>query len=139
MNYNSVIIKLYFILIYADGKVDQTEVASGERMRVLEDLSEDDFKAQLEYLKSQDSSILLAQCIAELKKLERKQQIRIIAWLCIVANADGIMDLSEWRMIYKIYYKELELPLHEIFKMQQELSRLNIYMNPIFEEIKAIA
>jgi hypothetical protein len=58
-----------------------------------------------------------------LKNLNVKQQIRIIAWLCVVANADGFMDRGEWQLIYNIYHKELNLPLHDIFAVQKELNK----------------
>jgi hypothetical protein len=59
-----------------------------------------------------------------IRKLEQLQQIRIIAWLCVIANADGFMDRAEWQLIYTIYHKELDLPLSEIFAVQKELNRL---------------
>jgi len=44
--------------------------------------------------------------------------------MCVVANADGFMDRAEWQLIYKIYHKELGLPLNEIFSVQKELNKL---------------
>jgi uncharacterized tellurite resistance protein B-like protein len=58
-----------------------------------------------------------------LKQLNYKQQVRIIAWMCVIANADGFMDRGEWQLIYKIYHKELNLPLHDIFAVQKELNK----------------
>jgi hypothetical protein len=75
-------------------------------------------------LKSKDKSVLYTDALLELKKLEMKDQIRIIAWMCVVANADGFMDKNEWQLIYKIYHKELALVLSEIFSVQKELNRL---------------
>ena len=124
MNYNSVITKLYFMLIIADGKISEREIASGDQMINIESINEMEFKSQIESVKSKDQSVLLAECLAGLKKLDRSQQIRIIAWLCVIANADGFMDRAEWQLIYRIYHKELDLPLEEIFKVQKELSRL---------------
>jgi hypothetical protein len=56
--------------------------------------------------------------------LDLKQQIRIVAWLCVVANADGFMDRAEWQLIYKVYHKELNLPLHDIFAVQKDLNKI---------------
>jgi uncharacterized tellurite resistance protein B-like protein len=124
MNFKAVIIQLYYILISADGHVNDHERASGKWMARIEGIDADDFAVQLELLKSKDKAVLLADCIKALRKLNRNEQIRIIAWLCVIANGDGFMDKAEWQLIYKIYHKELNLPLEEIFKVQKEINRL---------------
>jgi len=58
--------------------------------------------------------------------------------LCVVANGDGFMDKTEWQLIYRIYHKELNLPLEEIFKVQKELNRLPREKYP-FSSIKKVA
>jgi uncharacterized tellurite resistance protein B-like protein len=123
MNYKTILTQLYFILIYADGQVNEHEWSSGKNLVKSEGLEEEDFKVQLELLKSKNKTVVLEGCIKGLKKLDRNQQIRMIAWLCVIANGDGFMDRSEWQLIYKIYHKELHLPLEEIFKVQKELNR----------------
>ena len=123
MNYKTILIQLYYILINADGHVNDHEQSTGKNLVKYEGLEEEEFRAQLESLKSKSLPLLLEDCIKSLKKLDRNQQIRMIAWLCVVANGDGFMDRSEWQLIYKIYHKELHLPLEEIFKVQKELNR----------------
>lgn len=123
MSYKAILTQLYFILIYADGHVNEHEQSTGKNLVKSEGLEEEEFRAQLESLKSKSRALLLEDCIKSLKKLDRNQQIRMIAWLCVVANGDGFMDKSEWQLIYKIYHKELHLPLEEIFKVQKELNR----------------
>ncbi|HYC83705.1 MAG TPA: TerB family tellurite resistance protein [Chryseosolibacter sp.] len=124
MNYNTIITRLYFLLIYADGNVNDKEIRSAKQMLKAESISEGDFHAQLDQLKSRDHETLLTECIESIKKLDRTEQIRIVAWLCVLANADGFMDRDEWQLIYRIYHKELGLPLNEIFTVQKELNRL---------------
>jgi uncharacterized tellurite resistance protein B-like protein len=123
MNYKTILTQLYFILIYADGHVNEHEWSSGKNLVKSEGLEEEDFKVQLELLKAKSKPVILEGCLKGLKKLDRNQQIRMIAWLCVIANGDGFMDRSEWQLIYKIYHKELHLPLEEIFKVQKELNR----------------
>ena len=123
MSYKTILTQLFFILIYADGHVNEHERYSGKSLIKAEGLEEEDFNDQLELLKSKDRPAMLVDCVSALKKLHRNQQIRIIAWLCVVANGDGFMDRMEWQLIYKIYHKELGLPLEEIFKVQKELNR----------------
>jgi len=123
MTYKTILTQLYFILINADGHVNEHEWSSGKNLVAAEGLEEEEFRVQLELLKSKSKPVLLEECIKSLKKLDRNRQIRMIAWLCVVANGDGFMDRSEWQLIYKIYHKELHLPLEEIFKVQKELNR----------------
>jgi len=123
MTYKTILTQLYFILINADGHVNEHEWSSGKNLVAAEGLEEEEFRVQLELLKSKSKPLLLEECIKSLKKLDRNRQIRMIAWLCVVANGDGFMDRSEWQVIYKIYHKELHLPLEEIFKVQKELNR----------------
>ena len=47
-----------------------------------------------------------------------------MAWLCVVANADGFMDKAEWHFIYDIYHKSLNLPLDEIMVVQKQLNQI---------------
>ena len=43
--------------------------------------------------------------------------------MCVLANSDGFMDKAEWQFIYKIYHKELNLPLDSIMEVQKELAK----------------
>lgn len=139
MNYKSIITQLYYILIYADGQVNDHERLSGKCLARTEGIDEEEFRVELELLKSKDPSTLLTECAKALKKLDRSQQIRIVAWLCVVANGDGFMDRTEWQLIYKIYHKELNLPLEEIFKVQKEINRLPREKSSLNSFLKSIA
>jgi len=139
MNYSSIITNLYFMLIIADGKISDKEIASGDQMINIEAINETEFKVQMEGLKSKDQTALLSECLSGLRKLSRAQQIRIIAWLCVVANADGFMDRAEWQLIYRIYHKELDLPLEEIFKVQKELGRLTLEKSSLISKLNTLS
>lgn len=139
MNYKSILTQLYFILIYADGHVNDHERIAGTTMVKVEHLDAEEFQVQLELLKSKDLNIILSDCVKALKKIDRNQQIRIIAWLCVVANGDGFMDKAEWQLIYTIYHRELNLPLEEIFKVQKELNRIPREKSSFASSIKSVA
>jgi uncharacterized tellurite resistance protein B-like protein len=124
MNYTSIITGLYYLLIYADGSVNEKEIMSIKQMVKAEALNEAEFMVQMRMLQSKDKDMLFADCMMALKKLDHQQQVRVVAWLCVVANADGFMERTEWQLIYKIYHKELNLPLSEIFNVQKELNKV---------------
>jgi uncharacterized tellurite resistance protein B-like protein len=121
MNFKSIIIRLYFMLIHSDGKVNEGEISLGKKMIEAENISETEFNFQTNALKSKDIAQVYKECITDLKRLKSEQQIRSIAWMCVLANSDGFMDKAEWQFIYKVYHKELQLPLEVIMDVQKEL------------------
>ncbi|SRR5258706_6882994 len=121
MNLKSALIKLYYLLVHVDGVVNDREEAAGTQMIKTEGISEPEFISALELLKKRTASNIYAECIEDLRKLNHQNQVRCIAWLCAVANADGFMDKTEWQFIYKVYHKELNLNLDEVMKVQKEL------------------
>jgi uncharacterized tellurite resistance protein B-like protein len=140
MNYMSVFAKLYYMMINLDEKVNDKELSLGRQMVTIEGFSETEFNRQLERVKLLDANALNNELLSDLRKLTKVQQIRCIAWMCVIANADGFMDKKEWQFIYKIYHKELQISLDEIMKVQNELIRLTIYKTPnITEQIKVRA
>ena len=129
MNFKEVLTRLYFILICSDGNVNEKEVSFGRKMVEAEGIDEKYFFSQIKLLEVNNQNALLPEAIEALKKLGRDEQIKIIAWLCVIANADGFMDKAEWQMIYRLYHKELQLPLDEVMKVQKTLTG-SIYRNP---------
>lgn len=113
---------LYHLLINADGNVNDKEVTSGVKMALSEGISESEFKARLDFLRTKSEAEVLRESLMKIKSLSRKHQIRYVAWMCVIANADGFMDKAEWHFIYQLYHKELNLQLDEVMKMQKELS-----------------
>lgn len=124
MDYQSILTGLFYLVICADGKVNEKELALGKQMAKMEGMDEADFNSKMEHVKAVDQKVLLQDCIAALKKEDTKLQIKCIAWLCVVANGDGFMDKEEWTLIYKIFHTELKLPINEIMETQKELNRL---------------
>jgi uncharacterized tellurite resistance protein B-like protein len=104
--------------------VNEKETALGKQMAKLESIEEKTFEDNLAALKQKDQAVLLRDTVSAMRKLSNKQQIRCIAWLCVVANGDGFMDKEEWTLIYKIYHTELQLPMSDIMEEQKELNKL---------------
>jgi len=124
MNYMSVFAKLYHLMVRVDNNINEKELTIGKQMISIEGFSETEFNNQLEKLKKAESGFVYTDCVKDIIRLERVQQIRCIAWMCVIANADGFMDKTEWQFIYKIYHRELQIPLDDIMKVQNELIRL---------------
>lgn len=124
MDYHSIISGLYYLLIGADGQVNEKELSLGKKMAAAEGLEEAKFLSLIEQFRSADKTVLYNNSLANLKRQDKERQIRCVAWLCVVANADGFMDKQEWVLIYKIYHNELHLSLDDVMKRQRELNKL---------------
>jgi len=124
MNHKPTLIKLYHLLINADGHVNEKEVTTGKQMTKVEGINEFEFDHLIDSLKKRNPRIVYSECVEELKKLNPAMQVRCIAWLSVIANADGFMDRTEWHFIYQLYHKELSLRLDDVMKKQKELMTL---------------
>ena len=124
MDYKTTISSLFFLLVHADGDVNEKELVRCKQMMKSEGIDEEKFNQQTEKLKLRKKDEIYLDSIKALKKLDTKTQIKCIAWLCVVANSDGFMDKQEWMLIYKIYQTELNLKLDEIMKVQKELNKI---------------
>lgn len=114
--------KLYFLLASVDGTVKPKEEAIGDAMCSVEGIEARTFAETLLVLKAENRAVILNEAIKALRTMSREEQIRCIAWMCVIANADGFMEKVEWQLIYKIYHKELSLPLEEVLSEQKKLS-----------------
>jgi uncharacterized tellurite resistance protein B-like protein len=124
MDYHSTISGLYFLLIGADGQVNEKELLLGKKMVAAEGFGESKFLSMLDQFQTLDKTLLYNNCLQGLRKLSKDRQIRCMAWLCVIANADGFMDKEEWVLIYKIYHNELHLSLDDIMKTQKVLNKI---------------
>ncbi len=120
-NYLSGMVGLYYLLIHADGDVNEKEISSGHMMMKYEGIDEIAFKSLLNVYSEAEKDVLYKQCVVSLKNCTTEDQIRIIAWMSRVANSDGFMDPEEWKLIYQVYYRELDLDLQDILQAQKDL------------------
>ncbi|MDH5474253.1 MAG: TerB family tellurite resistance protein [Cyclobacteriaceae bacterium] len=123
LNPNATIAQLYYLLIHADGRVDDKEIAMGKKLVEVEGLNSELFYNEIDRLEEVDYKKLLPECSSVLRKFEKKIQIRYIAWLCVIANSDGFMDKEEWKLIYQLYHNQLKLSLDAIMIEQKEIKK----------------
>ena len=113
--------KLYYLLTGSDGQVHEKEEEIGNKMLWHEAINQDNFVQDLQLLAALDDEAILNECIQELKTYSKNDQINSLAWMCLIANADGFMDKQEWALIYQLYHKHLGLDLSEVMQRQKEL------------------
>src|SRR6478609_7151318 len=121
MNHKPTLIKLYHLLISADGSISEKELDAGKQMIQAEGINEFEFDRMITNLKKRNATVLYSECVEELKRLDNDKQTRCIAWLSLIANSDGFMDKTEWHFIYKLYHVELGLQLDDVMKKQKDL------------------
>ncbi len=119
--FKETLIKAYYYISSADGSVDTKEIEMGNKMIRKESIDKDAFQKKIESYNAETPEGIIRSLTDDLRKLKREQQIRIIAYMSNVANADGFMDPKEWKMIYNLYKNELNLPLEEIIMVQKTI------------------
>jgi uncharacterized tellurite resistance protein B-like protein len=118
MDRKGVIVRLYYVLIHADGQVSRKEMEWGQEMAKIEGFEPQEFRDMVMGLSGADSSEVMEEALTGLRQLETDSQIRMIAWLSVIANADGFMDSREWKIIYRLYHQELKLELKDVLQEQ---------------------
>ena len=119
--FKETLIKAFYYISTADGKVDDKEKEMGKKMIQKESIDNTEFQKKIDAFNCETPDCIIHSLKDDLKKLKRDEQIKIIAYMSNVANADGFMDPSEWKMIYNLYKNELKLNLEEIITMQKKI------------------
>ena len=119
--FKETLVKAYFYISSADGKIDQKEVEMGNKMIAKELIDKKEFEKKIESYQCETPECIINSLKDDLKKLKREEQIKIIAYMSNIANSDGFMDPAEWKMIYNLYKNELNLTLEEIISMQKQI------------------
>lgn len=130
------ILGLVHLVVNADGEVKEKELELVNKMIQVESLSDKDASVLLNKFKDKDTSKLFDDCIKDLKMTDRVTQINFLAWLCVIANADGFMDQEEWALIYRVYHKELNLETNEVMNRQKEINKTILNKNNVSFGIK---
>ena len=120
--------ELFYLLVMADGHVHDKESVMGETMVRSEGFDQQLFDEAVENASIKGCNQLLKGCVRGLKELPVQDQERLLAWMCLIANADGFMDNKEWSVIYRIYHDELKLDRESIFRMQRTIRSSMYYL-----------
>lgn len=113
--------KLFYLITTADGTINQKELEMGKHLIKNEGLEEKKFQEDLKVLEKFSHNEIYLECLEDLKKADKEMQVHYLAWLALIANADGFMEKNEWQIIYGLYFKELKLDLQDIMVVQRDL------------------
>jgi uncharacterized tellurite resistance protein B-like protein len=114
---------LYHLLIEADGLIHEQEIIMGKLMCNHEKFDMGEFQLLLSKYRNMDRQEVYKKCIASLSKIKYASQVRCLAWMANIANSDGFMSPEEWKLIFKIYKRELNIRQEDIIKIQKQLPK----------------
>ncbi len=117
----SIIARIYYLVVLADGHLDEKEIEAGRKMMQMENIPQTIFERELAKLENLEHDEVYDTCLEGLKLFSEEEQVKIIAWMTIIANSDGFMDNDEWHLIFTIYHKFLNLANQPIMEMQKEI------------------
>lgn len=118
--FKKTLIKAYYYVVIVDGKVDPKELTFGSDMILKEDIHREDFDDLLDSFASVPQEEVKSSLTEEIKLLSKKEQIKIIAYMSSLADADGITDVSEKDTIHDLCYK-LAIEFKEVINARHRL------------------
>ena len=113
-NFKESIVKLYHILSNLDNNYGAKEERLLELMMSYEGISHSYLKEQRQKITSLGRNEISLDAMALLKRCDHQEQVRCVAWLARIANADGFMSTNEWSLIYDTYKKWLKIDLNDV-------------------------
>ncbi len=119
-NFQKTLIEAYYYIIIADGMLDPKELSFGNLMIEKENIERSEFEDELDELANTNVDIIKKQLRDHLSELPKEQQLKIVAYMVKIADADGSKDPSELTSIQKII-EGFELHINDIIKMKQQL------------------
>lgn len=118
--FQKTLIKAYYYLIIVDGMVDPKELSFGSQMIETEGIDRGNFEDMLDTLNDEPSEDVKASLIHDIQQLSKSEQVKIVAYMSNLADADGITDVAEKDIIHDLYH-ELHLDFKEITNARQYL------------------
>jgi uncharacterized tellurite resistance protein B-like protein len=107
----------------ADGVVHEKEITLGKKMCDHENFDFTEFHLLMDKYKNMQKQDVYNECVAALSRLKYASQVRCLAWMSNIANSDGFMSTDEWKLIFRIYKKELNINQADIITVQKQLPK----------------
>ncbi len=112
---------LYYLLICADRTIDTRELDMGKTMIEMEELDINHFYSKIDRYSTEPDKYVYNTCIHSLNHCSEEEKIRSLAWMKLIANADGNLDGKEFSLIQDICINEFNLSLNQVLKKEEAL------------------
>ncbi len=118
--------KIYYLTIYADCDLTDDEYETGQRILKEEDIIIESLNIEvLNKFQALERHEQMADCEACLRELTREEQVKCVAWMCLLAESDWVLSHTE-RDICEYFTKALNLSLAEISLAQSDMNHKSI-------------
>lgn len=118
--FKKTLIEAYYYIMIADGLVDPRELSFGNLMIEKEEITREDFEKELDEMSITDVGEIKEKLKTSMQSLTKEQQLKLVAYMVKIADADGTKDPSEMTSIQKVM-EGLDLHINDIIKMKQQL------------------
>lgn len=110
-------LSLCYLIGNTSGNMTHFETRMYEFIKHEENISEEVADLILSEIGSRSHEYILDKGIQALSQCEKPDQVKCLAWMNKIANADGYLADQEWSIIYEVYNKELNIKLEEILEV----------------------
>lgn len=114
-----ILTRLLFLVAFVDGEDDPEEIKMIQKIACYFNYNAESVLIDYNFLKTQQVSVVHDFTKQELISIKQDLQIKYIASLLILANADKKMDQKEWKFIHGLYKKMLNLDFNLILETQK--------------------
>ena len=118
--FQELLISAYYYILIADGMVDRKELSFGNLMIEKEKINKADFEDKLDELSDRDVDQIREEIKQSLKNQPHEKQLKIVAYMVKIADADGVKDPHEMTSIQRIM-QGLNLHVNDIIKAKRDL------------------
>ena len=118
--FQDLLVSAYYYILIADGMVDPKELTFGNHMIAKEGIDKSDFSDKLDDLSNQETNVVRDYLKEGLKNESRENQLKIVAYMVKIANADGNRDPHEMTSIQDLT-KDLNLHVNDIIQAKTKL------------------
>ena len=122
-------LSLCYLISNVNGDMNHYESRMYEFIKHEEKIPKETAETILNEIESLSPEYIFDRGIKALTKCEKTDQIKCLAWMNKIANADGYLADQEWSIIYKTYKKELDITLEEILEFDLPELDYTFYMS----------
>lgn len=113
---------LYFLMLSADKIADLKELTLGNKIITLEDFDKTEVMKEMDQLSAMPRDTVYERGLSLLKSLTKENQLKVLAYVKMIAKVDGSYDEKESSLLNEISINELRISLQEVFDKEQMLS-----------------
>ena len=111
-------LSLCYLIGNTNGNMTHFETRMYEFIKHEENISEEIADLIVGEIETMSHEYILERGIQALNQCEKTDQVKCLAWMNKIANADGYLADHEWSIIYQVYNKELNITLEEILEFE---------------------